>query len=320
MNFGGMSHLHNRSRDMSDTPTPSINQRTQKGFENQLVWGNNSHDREMSRDLGLTSPSEMVGHMFNPDKMRSNLFEGASSDSFSMGQDAGNLGLSMWNNSSSNPVFQGQQPGGASMGATVPESHLYAVLEEVLRRMGINLHGSVFNPNTNPAITGAMADGISSGLQNRSVQVQPTPPMSNDADSANQVGNAIGQNLNCRLAGNAINNCGQPQPDNTVGGDKDTREMIGQYMDQHTNVYSKPETKDGKETSWKDALANQDQLSPNSIALVNIARKDLITHLEGGNVGANHPGTDCSHAMMNADAGQTNCQIAQQQRQQLMTV
>ncbi|NIG12947.1 hypothetical protein [Pantoea sp. Cy-640] len=293
---------------------------------------------------GLTNPGEMVGKMFSGSLLRNNLFDDNNSNAFGTGQDAANLGLSMWNNSSSNPVFTGAEPGGASMGATVPESHLYSVLEEVLRKMGINMHGSVFNPNTNPAITGALTDGLTSGLQNREVVSQPTPTMSNDAKSANQVGNAIGQNLNVNLASGAINNCrlASPNPapsdDNStsnlatsnpvqasngagnIGGDKETRELIGQYMDQHTNVYSKPETTDGKDTSWKDALANQDKLSGNSIALVNIARQDLITHLEGGNVGDNHPHGNVSCAMMNADAGQTNAAIAQNQRQQLMTV
>jgi len=311
--MGGMT----RSRDMSDSY--SGDRANANAMNNQMIWGNNSHDREQARELGLTDPSDMVGKMFNGN-LRTNLFEGAQSDSFGMGQDAGNLGLSIWNNSSSNPVFQGAEPGGASMGATVPESHLYSVLEEVLRKMGINMQHSVFNPNTNPAITSAMTDGLTGGLQNRSVQQQPTPQLNNDPQSMNQVGNAIGQNLNVNLATGAINNCRTETPNNAVSGDKETREMIGQYMDQHTNVYSKPETKDGKETSWKDALSNQDQLSPNSLALVNIARNDLITHLQGGNVADNHPGKDCSPAMMNNDAGQTNCQIAQQQRQQLMTV
>ena len=313
--LGGMSKV--RSRDMSDSYSGD---RANSNFmHNQMVWGNNSQDREQARELGLTDPSDIVGKMFNGN-LRNNLFETSQSDEFGIGQDAANMGLSMWNNSSSNPVFQGQQPGGASMGAVVPESHLYAVLEEVLRKMGINMHGSVFNPNANPAITGAMADGLTSGLTNREVVQQPTPPVSADPQSMNQVGNAIGQNLNVNLANNAINNCRTETPDQTVSGDKDTREMIGQYMDQHTNLYSKPETQDGKDTSWKDALSNQDKLSPNSLALVNIARTDLITHLQGGNVGDNHRGEDCSHALLNADAGQTNCQIAQQQRQQLMTV
>jgi len=310
---GGMT----RSRDLGDGPLPqSVTNYGQWRLNNEIHARNLESGQGYS---GLTDPGEMVGKMFNGN-LRNNLFDGANSDSFGMGQDTANLGLSMWNNSTSNPVFQGAEPGGASMGATVPESHLYAVLEEVLRKMGINMHGSVFNPNANPAITGAMTDGLTSGLQNRAVVQQPTPQISDDPQSMNQAGQAIGQNLNCRLASGAINDCHTESPDQTVSGDKETREMIGQYMDQHTDVYSKPETKDGKETSWKDALSNQAQLSSNSLALVNIARQDLITHIKGGNVGDNHPYSDVSHTMMNADAGQTNYQIAQQQRQQLMTV
>lgn len=310
-----LGHLHTRSRDMSESSPYAATAQDRFFMRNQM------REAGIGGSGPLTDPGEMVGHMFSGN-MRNNLFDGANSDSFGMGQDTANLGLSMWNNSSSNPVFQGQQPGGASMGAVVPESHLYSILEEVLRKMGINMHGSIFNPNANPAITGAMTDGLTSGLQNRAVVQQPTPPVNDDPQSMNQVGNAIGQNLNCRLASGAINNCRTETPDQTVSGDKETREMIGQYMDQHTDLYSKPEGKDGKplDTSWKDALSKQDQLSPNSLALVNIARQDLITHLEGGNVGDNHRGVDTSHALLNADAGNTNCQIAQQQRQQLMTV
>lgn len=317
--LGGMT----RSRDMNDDPQPqSVTNYGQWRVNNELHARSKEEGNGYS---GLTDPGEMVGKMFNGSLLHNNLFDDANSNSFGIGQDTANLGLSMWNNSSSNPVFQGQQPGGASMGAVVPESHLYSVLEEVLRKMGINMHGSVFNPNANPAITSAMTDGLTSGLQNRSVQMQPTPAVNNDPQSMYQVGNAVGQNLNVNLATGAINNCRLSSPDNSpenasIGGDKETREMIGQYMDQHTNIYSVPETKDGKDSSWKTALSNQDQLSPNSVALVDIARNDLITHLQGGNVGDNHPGKDCSHVMMNADAGQTNSQIAQQQRQQLMTV
>jgi len=320
-NIGGMT----RSRDMNDVPAPSQDRQNANFIHNQMIWGNNEHDRQLNRELGLSDPGSITEKMFSGSLLRNNLFDDQNSGAFGMGQDTANLGLSMWNNSSSNPVFQGAEPGGASMGAVVPESHLYSVLEELLRKMGINMHGSIFNPNANPAITSAMTDGLTSGLQNRSVQMQPTPPVNNDPQSMYQVGNAVGQNLNVNLATGAINNCRLSSPtnspdDQTIGGDKETREMIGQYMDQHTNIYSVPETKDGKDSSWKTALSNQDQLSPNSVALVDIARNDLITHLQGGNVGDNHPGKDCSHVMMNADAGQTNCQIAQQQRQQLMTV
>jgi len=313
------SHRANMSRQLmaarqdGSMPTNSSNPFEPSGIVESLFSG---HLRN-----NLFDGSQTRNNMFDSSQTRNNLFDGSQSDAFSTGQDMGNLGLSMWNNSSSNPVFQGQQPGGASMGATVPESHLYSVMEEVLRKMGINMHGSIFNPNANPAITNAMSDGLTSGLQNREVVQQPTPQISADPHSMNQTGQALGQNFNVRLAGGAINNCQPASPtDNTIGGDKETREMIGQYMDQHQGVYSKPETDDNKDTSWKSALSNQDKLSQNSIALVNIARQDLITSLEGGNVGANHPGADCSHAMMNADAGATNQQIASQQRQQLMTV
>lgn len=310
--FGSLGSMHFKT-NLTDRDVDSSNSMT----NGHLLNLNNRDD--VSNGVGLSSPSSITESLFNG-KLRNNLFEGAQSDSFSQGQDLGNLGLSMWNNSSTNPVLQGAEPGGASMGATVPESHMISVIEQVLKRMGINAQHSVFNPNQNPALMGAFSDGMSGALTNRSVESQPFPAMSNTPQSYNQLGSNFGQNLNVNLANTAINSCVTNGTNNTIGGDKDTREMIGQYMDQHQNVYSKPETSDGKDTNWKTALSNQDQLSQNSLALVNIARQDLVSALEGGNVGANHPGKDVSHAMMNADAGQTNIMIAQQQRQLFMTV
>jgi len=307
MKLGGLGNI----RDNLTIPTSTPHQFTAnpKGFDTN------------NPDGPLPTPQNISDSLMSG-KFRNNLVDTASSDSFGMGQDMANTGLSLWNSTSSNPVYQGQDPYGPSMGASVSEGHVMDMLQSVLQRMGINTHG-ILNQNTNPALASQLANGMTGGLMTRSVQLSnnPGPTLSeSDPQTYNQLGNQIGQQMNAQMTLNAITSV-DTNPGNgaVTGGSDHTRAMMGQYMDQHPAVYGSPETQ--TPANWNTALSQQMPMNESSFGKVDLARNDLNTALNGGAIGANHPAVDSvAHTMMTADANTVNQRIADNERGQYIAM
>ena len=248
----------------------------------------------------------------------------ASSQHNNLAESLGNALLSGLNQHSASPYFTPASPGGASMGGTLVQHNLMDMLRNILSGMGITPQNSPFTPNANPGHIDSFTHGLNSGFSapanmNNSFPTLTFPLSSNNA--FNQMGNTLGSQINSQVTLQALNdvipgNKLTPGGDGKVtGGSDDTRAAMGKFMDQHPEVFGKPQVdmldKLMGHTSWESALKDSVPLSKDSLVQVQSAKNDLKTALAGGNIAANHPNMSLSGPMMNADAQLFNQQISQ---------
>jgi hypothetical protein len=247
-----------------------------------------------------------------------------------------NLLFSGGGNGSSNTFMQPQQSGGASMGNTLAMSNLQQMLQQVMQQMGINGQNSPFSPQSATGDSmNAFHGGLCSGLQapamsGTSARLPASISGNNASSSYNQLGNTMGSQLANKMGLQALDNVtadtgglsfnGSGKVD---GGTADSRAQIGKFMDQHPEIYGKPQgdgSSSGKiadagksPSSWEDALKDSQPLSADSLKAFQSAKNDLKTSMVGGQIQGNGgaPGDGSSSLLMNADAQLFNSNIMQ---------
>ncbi len=231
-------------------------------------------------------------------------------------------------NNNNNTFMSPQSQGGASMGNTLAMSNMQQMLQQVLQQMGVNSQNSPFNSQAGAGNMNAFNSGMSNGLQSPStgiglVQLPLSTTSANSANSFNQLGNSMGSQLGSKMGLQALDDVKSDTSGLSAmlggggkvdGGSKETRAEIGKFMDQHPEIYGKPQSAGagmpglvhiGKgPSSWEDALKNSKPLSGDSLKAFQSAKNDLKTSMVGGSIpgSATAPGNGSSSLLMNADA------------------
>ncbi|NIF32629.1 type III secretion protein [Enterobacter sp. Cy-643] len=229
-------------------------------------------------------------------------------------------------NNNNNTFMSPQSQGGASMGNTLAMSNMQQMLQQVLQQMGVNSQNSPFNSQAGAGNMNAFNSGMSNGLQSPStgiglVQLPLSTTSANSANSFNQLGNNMGSQLGSKMGLQALDDVKSDTSGLSLmgsgkvdGGSKETRAEIGKYMDQHPEIYGKPQSAGagipglvhiGKgPSSWEDALKNSKPLSGDSLKAFQSAKNDLKTSMVGGSIpgSATAPGNGSSSLLVNADA------------------
>ncbi|EJF29280.1 MULTISPECIES: Hrp/hrc type III secretion system-Hrp elicitor/effector region-harpin/ elicitor of hypersensitivity reaction [Enterobacteriaceae] len=230
------------------------------------------------------------------------------------------------NGNNNNTFMSPQSQGGASMGNTLAMSNMQQMLQQVLQQMGVNSQNSPFNSQAGAGNMNAFNSGMSNGLQSPStgiglVQLPLSTTSANSANSFNQLGNNMGSQLGSKMGLQALDDVKSDTSGLSLmgsgkvdGGSKETRAEIGKYMDQHPEIYGKPQSAGagipglvhvGKgPSSWEDALKNSKPLSGDSLKAFQSAKNDLKTSMVGGSIpgSATAPGNGSSSLLVNADA------------------
>ncbi|NIF48204.1 type III secretion protein [Enterobacter sp. Ap-1006] len=229
-------------------------------------------------------------------------------------------------NNNNNTFMSPQSQGGASMGNTLAMSNMQQMLQQVLQQMGVNSQNSPFNSQAGAGNMNAFNSGMSNGLQSPStgiglVQLPLSTTSANSANSFNQLGNNMGSQLGSKMGLQALDDVKSDTSGLSLmgsgkvdGGSKETRAEIGKYMDQHPEIYGKPQSAGagipglvhiGKgPSSWEDALKNSKPLSGDSLKAFQSAKNDLKTSMVGGSIpgSSTAPGNGSSSLLVNADA------------------
>lgn len=234
------------------------------------------------------------------------------------------------NGNNNNTFMSPQSHGGASMGNTLAMSTVQQMLQQVLQQVGVNSHNSPFNSLAGAGNMNAFNSGMSSGLQSPSTGVGliQLPLSTTSANSFNQLGNNIGSQLGSKMGLQSLDEVKSDTSGLSLmgsgkvdGGSKQTRAEIGKYMDQHPEVYGKPQSAGaglpgvvhvGKGPSnWEDALKNSKPLSGEALKAFQSAKNDLKTSMVGGSIhgSAMAPGNGSSSLLLNADAQLFNSNI-----------
>lgn len=238
-------------------------------------------------------------------------------------------------NGNNNTFMSPQSQGGASMGNTLAASNMQQMLQQVIQQMGVNSQNSPFNSQAGAGNMNAFNGGLSHGLQSPStgiglVQLPLSTTGSNSANSFNQLGNNMGSQLGSKMGLQALDDvksdtsglCGALGGGGKVeGGSKETRAEIGKFMDQHPEIYGKPQSVGagmpglvhiGKgPSSWEDALKNSKPLSGDALKAFQSAKNDLKTSMVGGSIAGSGTTPGSSSLLMNADAQLFNSNIIQ---------
>lgn len=246
-----------------------------------------------------------------------------------------NLLFSGGMNGNNNTFMSPQSQGGASMGNTLAASNMQQMLQQVIQQMGVNAQNSPFNSQAGAGNMNAFNGGLSHGLQSPStgiglVQLPLSTTGSNSANSFNQLGNNMGSQLGSKMGLQALDDvksdtsglCGALGGGGKVeGGSKETRAEIGKFMDQHPEIYGKPQSVGagmpglvhiGKgPSSWEDALKNSKPLSGDALKAFQSAKNDLKTSMVGGSIAGSGTTPGSSSLLMNADAQLFNSNIIQ---------
>ncbi|QKJ86332.1 hypothetical protein PMPD1_1373 [Paramixta manurensis] len=226
---------------------------------------------------------------------------------------------------------QGGGNGGASMGAlgNGGNNMLENLMKQVLQQMGITPQNSPFNSGSGQNNMNAFNQGLGNGLSGTGGPTMNTPLSPQNANDFTQLGNSIGGQMGSKAGLEALNDVGTGankgieallsggHGGKVDGGSKETRAEIGKFMDQHPEVFGKPQMPQGahmkgdESSSWEDALKNGKPLSDDSLKQFQTAKNDLKTSMIGGSIPTPPGAAPGGSALLNADAQLANSNIKQ---------